>query len=364
MSTLDAGMLGEGIASLVKAQVARATAPLIAELSELRAELAARPDAITHADIVARAAIAAITAIPKPADGKSVTLDDVRPMLEQLVANAVKAIPKPADGKSVTREEVEPLLRGLVDSAVSLIPRPADGKSVTIDDVRPLIEHAVAALPKAIDGKSVTVEEMRPLVHRLINERPKAKDGDPGKDAEPVDYDQVKGWIDSAVSSAIALLPPPKDGKNVDPEFVRQEISRAVDAIPKPKDGAAGKEGAPAVVDYERIANAVLAMLPRPKDGTNGTDGASVDPTIVAAMIAEQVRAMPNVHPDSVRLFIAEEVARAMQAASTVMREQVTVETRAAVAELPPPPVVPAAETAEEIWKGLAQSFKDSALAT
>jgi hypothetical protein len=73
------------------------------------------------------ARVKAIEDAPRPQDGKSVTLDDVRPLIEQAVA----ALPRPKDGE--------------------------DGKSVTLDDVAPLIEEttakAVAALPKPRDGK-------------------------------------------------------------------------------------------------------------------------------------------------------------------------------------------------------------------
>lgn len=101
----------------------------------------------------------AINEIPKPengkdgADGKSITVDDVRPLLEELV----KEIPQPQDGKSVTLGDVEPLLKSFVEQAVAAIPAPKDGKSVTVDDVLPAIEAKInekfAEIPKPRDGK-------------------------------------------------------------------------------------------------------------------------------------------------------------------------------------------------------------------
>ncbi|MGK3687404.1 phage portal protein, partial [Escherichia coli] len=41
----------------------------------------------------------AVGRIPVPADGKSLTPDDVRPMLEQMVKEAVSHIPVPRDGR-------------------------------------------------------------------------------------------------------------------------------------------------------------------------------------------------------------------------------------------------------------------------
>lgn len=79
-------------------------------------------------------------------------------LIAQLVREAVAAIPRPADGKSVTVEDVEPTIASHVAEAVSKLPRPADGKSVTVDELRPIVEQAVAAavaaLPKPKNGKN------------------------------------------------------------------------------------------------------------------------------------------------------------------------------------------------------------------
>lgn len=81
-------------------------------------------------------------------------------LIARLVREAVAAIPKPADGKSVTVEDLVPTVVAQVAQAVSKLPRPADGKSVTVDDIRPLVEQevaaAVAALPKPKNGKNGT----------------------------------------------------------------------------------------------------------------------------------------------------------------------------------------------------------------
>ncbi len=46
----------------------------------------------------------AVANIPVPADGKSITPDDVRPMLEQMVKEAVSHIPAPRDGRDYDPE--------------------------------------------------------------------------------------------------------------------------------------------------------------------------------------------------------------------------------------------------------------------
>lgn len=90
-------------------------------------------------------------------DGNSVGIEDVRPVLEQLVEAKVPAV---------------------VDAVVKLLPPPQKGDKGTDGE----------------DGKSVSLEEVRPLVLQAVREIPLLKGdqgikGDSGKDA-PL----PKGW--------------------------------------------------------------------------------------------------------------------------------------------------------------------------
>ncbi|MCM4741925.1 phage portal protein, partial [Escherichia coli] len=62
----------------------------------------------------------AVAKIPVPADGKSITPDDVHPMLEQMVKEAVSHIPVPRDGRDYDPE----VLQKAVNDAVANIPQP------------------------------------------------------------------------------------------------------------------------------------------------------------------------------------------------------------------------------------------------
>jgi len=86
----------------------------------------------------------ALEAAPKPEDGKSVTVEDVQPMIADLVGKAVAAIeiPKPEDGKSVTVEDVQPMIADLVGKAVAAIPRAKDGRDAAHLEVLPSIDMA------------------------------------------------------------------------------------------------------------------------------------------------------------------------------------------------------------------------------
>jgi hypothetical protein len=127
-------------------------------------------------------------------DGKSITLEDIAPLVHEELTKQVAAIPRPQDGTSITVDDVRPMLRELVDAAAAAIPVPQDGehgKSVTIDDVLPVIEKAVAALPKPKDGENVPIELVAALVGgevaKQIGQLPPAKDGEDGRDATAID---------------------------------------------------------------------------------------------------------------------------------------------------------------------------------
>ncbi len=102
------------------------------------------PAAGRDADPVDEAAIVerVLATMPEPKagePGKSVTLDQVLPTVEAAIA----ALPLPADGKSVTIDEVLPALQAQVAEAIAELPIPkdgADGKSVTIEDLRAWFE--------------------------------------------------------------------------------------------------------------------------------------------------------------------------------------------------------------------------------
>ena len=348
----DAGYLKrDDIAGLAgKDGVDARLAGLDERVRALAADLTARPtvDAMRaeSAAAASKAAADMVAALPKPADGKSVTVEDVRPLLEQMVAALPKAQdgrsvgmdevapvlqkmlderPMPRDGKSVTPDDVRPMVESVVAAAVAALPKPADGKSVTVDDVRPLVDVAVAAavagIPKPADGKSVTADDVAPLVERSVAAAvaalPKAKDG------ASVTPEDVRPIIAAEVKAAVADLPRPADGKSVTideitpvlrvmvdarekefgpkPEVLRgmvdDAVARAVSSIPKPADG---KDVDLATLrDLVSITvKAAVADIPVPKDGERGKDADPVDMGAVVSLVEGAVRraveAMPT----------------------------------------------------------------------
>jgi hypothetical protein len=221
---MDMEKLAEAIASTLKIEVAKVAAPLLVRITEIERREPAKGEPGKDADPadIARAVQAAVTdavaeavsALPPPKDGQSVTLDDVAPLVDATVERAVAALPVPQDGK--------------------------DGSSVTVKDIEPLLLEMVGALPApkdGIDGKSVTIDELRPLVEQAVASVPVPKDGRDGRDGQSVTVDQVMAALAPSIEAAIAKAVLETERRGMD------LIQRAIERIPLPKDGAPGRDG-------------------------------------------------------------------------------------------------------------------------
>ncbi|BEM76400.1 hypothetical protein SME38J_05030 [Serratia marcescens] len=229
------------------------------QLSEIKGNL-------LSTDTVEHQIKTAIQSLPVPQDAK----DAYPAMIEKAIKDAVAALPPPQDGKSITVEDVRPLLETLVDTAVKRLPMPQDGKDADPAMIEKAIKDAVAALPPPQDGKSITVEDVRPLLETLVDTAvkrlPMPQDG---KDADPA-------MIKKAIKDAVAALPPPQDGKSITVEDVRPLLETLVDAavkrLPVPQDG---KDADPAVI--EKAVKEAVAAIPKPESGKPGRDALQLE---------------------------------------------------------------------------------------
>ncbi|EOY5729819.1 phage gp6-like head-tail connector protein [Enterobacter bugandensis] len=118
------------IESIVKAAIAHLPAPTAPELPDIAAMVSD-----------------AVAAIPAPRDGKSVTPEDVQPMIQELVRNAVAEIPVPKDGKDFDPSMLKQLVEQAVSDAVSAMPAAepgkdgADGRDALTLEVLPFIDE-------------------------------------------------------------------------------------------------------------------------------------------------------------------------------------------------------------------------------
>lgn len=411
MPHLDAELFGKELAVFVADQIAKALAPLQTDLAVLKAQLASLPAVRDGKDAdpeAMRAFIRAeVSALPPVkngidgqngtkgetgADGKSVTIAEVLPVIQELVAAKVASVPPAKDGvngkdadqaiiKSMVKEamaEIRPprdgtdgthgtngapgekgepgkdgasidpaavaaMVEQVVDKRMSVIKIPRDGidgKSVTAEDVRPLLEKMVAAIPPARDGApgengkdgasvdpAFVIDMVKSQVREVVSTIPAAKDGKDGKDVDPA-------WVIDLVAKGFEALPIPKDGKDgtsVDEGAIVGFIAKALDAMPKPKDGRDGKDADMAQLEDVALAAAIaeVAKIPIAKDGEPGKDGKSVtaeevlplllksaDP-VIQECIAKAVSLIPaakdgrDVDPEFVVSIIRSQVERA-----------------------------------------------------
>lgn len=175
----DPEKFGEAMGAAIR----EAVGPLEKRIDELQSQIKAAPnfEAMVQEEVRKR-----LADIPEPKNGKDADMDAVR----QMVSEAVAALPVPKDGK------------------------PGDpGKSLTLDDVRPLMDEAIVQLRKDADA---TIAEPVQLVERacdkVLEQLGTLKQPEDGKS---VTVDDVAPLIRSEIEKAVAAIPAPKDGLGV-----------------------------------------------------------------------------------------------------------------------------------------------------
>lgn len=179
-------------------EIRKAVAPLKAEIADLRKQL---DEVKAQAPDVRQLVADAVADIPPPKNGK----DADEPAIVERVTQAIKADLEQwkAEAQSAIEVPELPDIKGMVESAVSeavaAIPTPKDGKSITLDDAKPIIDKAVELIcedaekaiseavkaipvPKdGVNGTSVTVDDVRPLIEaeidKAVKQIPVPKDG-------------------------------------------------------------------------------------------------------------------------------------------------------------------------------------------
>lgn len=185
---IDAKAFGEELAAIVKT----ATAPLIAENKALLARLEAMERRLADMPVPRDGKDGAAGV-----DGKSVTAEDVAPLIAQEVSRAVAAIPPPrdgVDGKDADPEAVAALVHDRIKDALAAMQEAINAipAAPELPDIPAMVEAAVAAIPApqdgapGADGKSVSVDDVLPAlrdqVAKFLDGVPLPQDGTPGKD--------------------------------------------------------------------------------------------------------------------------------------------------------------------------------------
>lgn len=164
---IDPVEFGKAMGAIVK----EATAPLLLKIDQLEKQLEAIsiPSAEDIAKLVDVETLAksAAALVPKASDGTSITADDVRPLVDELVSKAVAALPAAENGKDadmdVLRAHVADLVKGIEPAA------PLPGPSV--DEVAATFERRFSDLTLSWERQA------RDTFDKAADRMPKPKDG-------------------------------------------------------------------------------------------------------------------------------------------------------------------------------------------
>lgn len=233
----DGAAFGKEMVGIVRGYVERAVAPLAKRLEALEGRSVGITEEVAR-QIVADAVSKAISELPAPA----APVERWRPSDEELralIQPIVDALPKPKDGKSVTLDDVGPLIADEARKAAEALP-PVQPIEPSEDQLRALIMPIVEALPKPENGKSVTVEDVQPLiadqVAKAVAALPRAKDG-VGLAGALIDrHGQLVVTLTDGSTKELGNVV----GQDVDPIAVERQIKQLVDALPKARDGVDG----------------------------------------------------------------------------------------------------------------------------
>lgn len=179
---------------------------------------------------------------------------EAQPSVELIAEQAAALVPVPKNGEDGASADMD-ALKSHLEELVKAIPAPQDGKSVTIDDLTPMIREeaakAVYELPPAKDGESVTAEDVRPMLAEMVGEAVKAiPPAEAGKDA---DMGALKTHLSELVKG-IQVHSAPSVQEIADAvsagferrfsdqqlsweRLARETLEKAADRMPVPKDG-------------------------------------------------------------------------------------------------------------------------------
>jgi hypothetical protein len=162
---------------------------------------------------------AAVKALPpvelKEIDDRVLTMMVVDAVSTE-VQRALSVIP-PTPAEKVDRDELAALVKSEAASILGTWDRPQDGKSVTLDDVRPIIEEGIAKVAAGIrvpkDGVNLAgamIDRGGNLVLTLSDGTMKELGRVVGTDAAPVDM----AAVERSIKSMFDAWPKPKDGRD------------------------------------------------------------------------------------------------------------------------------------------------------
>lgn len=203
------------------------------------------------------------TSFRQPADGKSVDIEEVKAILADEVQRAAAAIPVPA---GIDMDQVK---AHLTEEVKRWMPEPVHGKSVTVEDVRPMLEEMVAAIPPAKDGADADMDAIKAHAGAVVKEMVDAWERP--KDGVSVSIDDVRPLLKGMVDEAVQALPIPKDGVGAAGAIIDRHghlVLTLTNGDTKDLGQVVGKDA-----DHDALVAFIkdeVAKIPAPKDGIDG----------------------------------------------------------------------------------------------
>lgn len=168
---IDPVEFGKQMAAIVR----EVTGPLIKRIDALEKELAGIPEPVVPVEIdTAAIAKEAASLIPEPKDGESVTVEDIKPLLSDMVDAAVKALPAAKDGEDGKDADMAELKLHLAELVKHVnLPAPP-----SVDEVAAVFERRFSDLTLSWERQA------RDTFEKAADRMPVPKDG---RDALPLD---------------------------------------------------------------------------------------------------------------------------------------------------------------------------------
>lgn len=230
-------LLADTIVKALVARIERTLAPLAKRVDELERREFVTPDELQEVRaaqaIVARDAAGALfSTLRVPQDGKSITEDDVRPMLLAMV----DALPKAKDGERGPQgergEKGEPGEAGPVGKQGEAGPQGEKGEP----------GQPGAAGERGEKGESGAAGSPgEPGAAGEVGA--KGEKGDAGRDGKDADIATLRELVAIAVKAAAADLPMPELDMHQVERICEEAAAKAVNAFPVPKNGSDGVDG-------------------------------------------------------------------------------------------------------------------------
>lgn len=193
---------------------------------------------------------AAVEAIPVPVDGKSVTLADVQPILDEALDKAAETFSEQLVAFAGDIETLKSEVKTTVSSAIESIRIPTDGvdgkdgrdgvdgkdgTSVTFEDVQPLIDSTIETLNASIELAKSLVETHLTQAEEKIDSKLEVVNSD-----FAVATDTMKQLVESFVNQGKAVLGESENRVNDALEILTNHVADAITKIPAPINGKDG----------------------------------------------------------------------------------------------------------------------------